>query len=207
MRLPLLLLLLSITTLAQAGFVEGINRKNMEIYFNLGLEREQGKDYEGAKEAYSRALINARSGEASATTISALLFNLGRMTGYTCDFSSAAQILKESLDAERALPQPGKANITKRLSELARLTFDMGLFRDSVDYYEQAIPMLEQFGVDSSDPVGFANYLTDFSKSLDSSGNISRSAQVRVRAETLIAANIGKPAQFTPIYYHDVCAK
>lgn len=205
-RAPLFFMLCLAASSASA-LVGSINLKNAEKYYMLGLQLESRKDWSGAREAYSRALVNERSGGAPAALVSATLFNLGRMIGYTCDFPSAEESLQESLKTERALPNPGEANVTKRLSELARLTFDMGKFGDSVAYYREAVPSLEQLGVASKDPIGFATYLDAFAASLEASGEGADAAKVRERAAKLRSDNPGKSAGFVPVEYRDVCRK
>ena len=184
---------------------QDLNKHNAMRYYNLALRAEQAKDYAGAKEAYRRALINARDGEAPQAGISAATYGLGRMTGYTCEYAAAERLLREALELEQTLPYPVPGNISKRLSELARLTFDEGKYQDSVAFYEQALPILEKLGAPRSDPVGYASYLEDYAFAMARNGNENNAAQVRAKALAIRRANPGKEAQFVPLYYRDVC--
>jgi len=184
---------------------QDLTRHNAMRYYDLALRAEQAKDYAGAKEAYRRALINARDGEAPQAGISAATYGLGRMTGYTCDYATAEKLLREALELEQTLPNPVPGNLSKRLSELARLTFDEGKYQDSVAFYEQALPILEKLGAPRSDPIGYATYLEDYAFAMARNGSDDQAAQVRAKALAIRRANPGKGAQFVPLYYRDVC--
>ena len=68
---------------------------------------------------------------------------------------SATQMLVPSMSTSTALAEPNDANITMRLSELARLSYDMGDYQESADYFGQADEFLEQLSIESSDPIGY----------------------------------------------------
>ena len=183
-----------------------LNQYNADRYYDLGLEKEFSGDYAGAREAFRRALINAKSGKAQPSYVSAVLYNLGRMHGYTCDFESSDRLIVESLFAERALESPDPANITKRLSELARLSFDRQYFEQSTKYYSEVIPMLEKLGVLEDDPVGYAYFLEGYSNALERLGSTGAASEVYDRAKSLRTDNSGITAKFIPLEYRDVCS-
>jgi tetratricopeptide (TPR) repeat protein len=201
LRLPLVLVaIVSITSCAAP-----INQYNADRYYELGLENEFSGNYAAAREAFNRALINAELAGATPNYISAVLYNLGRMHGYTCDFESAVQLLTDALKAERSLDMPDSVNIAKRLSELARLSYDLGNFEQSARFYSEVIPLLEQLGIQEDDPIGYAYFLEGYSKTLAQSGRPEVAANEVDRANLLRSANAGKSAAFIPVEYHDVC--
>lgn len=188
------------------GCATDLNRVNAQRYYGLGLEAEQTGNYEGAREAFYRAYVNGRSGRMSAEYMSAVTYNLGRMTGMTCDFEQADKLLRESLDMEREVSGPVSGNITKRLSELARLSMARAAPKDAARYFGQAVPMLEELGILQQDPIGFAVFLDDYSEALKRAGKSEEAAQQTRRANELRAAMPGKQAQFVPVYYPERCA-
>jgi hypothetical protein len=202
MKLRSMMLLVCVVV---AGCATDINMKNAQRYYNAGLQAEAARDWPAAREAYRRSLINARSGGGSPALVSAATYNLGRMTGYTCDYPAAEVQLRESLTLEQALPKPDRGNITKRWSELARLYQDEGRDQDAVVLYALAVPELEKFDLPQKDPVGFADYLDDYARSLNKTGQASAANAMLARAAELRAKNPGRPAQFRPLYFHDVC--
>jgi tetratricopeptide (TPR) repeat protein len=176
-------------------------------YYDAGLRYEAAKNYEAARLAFQHALTAANEQHLPPATISAATYNLGRMTGYTCDFPAALKFLGDSLREEEALKAPDAGNITKRLSELARLTFDMQMYSRSAAYYERDVPALEKAGVVNIDPIGFALLLDDAGAAFEKSGDAAKAGDAHRRATVLRASNPTRAAGFTPLYYRDVCAK
>src|SRR5256885_8436016 len=86
----------ALAALLTAGCATDINRINASRYYEAGLAFEARKQYEQAREAYWRALVNYRSAGGPQNAISAATYNLGRMTGLTCNFPVAEQFLQEA---------------------------------------------------------------------------------------------------------------
>ncbi len=183
-----------------------INHVNADRYYELALQAEANGNWAGARQAYSRALVNARLGGAQVGYVSAVTYNLGRMVGYECDYDEAERLLLEALSLEERVTPANTANLTKRWSELARLSFDQGKYKSSADWYAKAIPELERLGVLASDPIGFARYIEDYSDALDKASDVAATTW-RKRASDLRNSNPTKSASFLPTYYRDRCAK
>ena len=171
------------------------------------MQAESAKNWPLARQNYSRALVNARSGGAAPDYVSAVTYNLGRTTGYSCDYAQAETLLVESVALEKSLPNPSVANLTKRWSELGRLNFDQGKFKESAAWLSQAIPELERLRVPTDDPIGFARYLEDTARAFEKSSNVSQAATLRSSANALRIANPQRSADFLPTYFWDVCVK
>lgn len=181
-----------------------INKVNADRYYELALQAEANRNWAEARQAYSRALVNARLGGAQVGYVSAVTYNLGRMVGYACDYDEAERLLLEALSLEEKVAPANAANLTKRWSELARLNFDQGKYKLSADWYAKAIPELERVGVLASDPIGFARYIEDYADALDKTNDLSANAW-RKRASELRNSNPTKSANFLPTYYRDLC--
>ena len=189
------------------GCATEINQKNADTYYEAGLRAEASKNWSGAKEMYFRSLVNARSSGASPAYISAVTYNLGRMTGYTCEYTDAEKLLLESLALEQGLAVPNMVNLTKRWSELAQIAYDQGKYAESAKWFALAIPELEKLNIVSKDPIGYAVYLEDYAKSIEKSGQVQQANAIRQRAASLRSSNPGASASFKPIYYRDVCGQ
>jgi tetratricopeptide (TPR) repeat protein len=196
----------SFVALSIVGCATDINRVNASRYYEAGLALESRKQYEQAREAYWRALVNYRSAGGPPVAISAATYNLGRMTGLTCNFALAEQFLQEALKLEEQLPSPEPGNITKRLGELANISFALGKFEQSAAFYERAVPRLEQLGIIQDDPIGYALYLDGYANSVDKAGMPAKGAEIRRRATGIREQSAQKAAKFTPVYYHTVCS-
>ena len=181
------------------------NLAKIDIHYERGLDAEFEADYHTARAEFEAAMSVAKAEEVPDAYISAITFNLGRMMGYTCDFDLAEDYLKEALALERYLDHRSQPNMTKRLSELARLSYDMGKFAESAAYYEDAILVLEELGISKVDPIGYANYLSDYAAVLDQIERLEDSSSIRDKSERLIRKNPKREAEFTPISYSTVC--
>jgi tetratricopeptide (TPR) repeat protein len=190
-----------------AGCASAINLKTADDYFQAGLQAEQAGDYPRSREAFRRALINAKMGDVPPAFVSAVTYNLGRMTGYTCDFVQAEQLLLESLKLEQALPAPGPINITKRLAELARLYQDLQRHDESASFYARGVPELERLGILELDPIGYALYLDDYAKVLSQAGQAAKASEVAARAAGLRAKHPERRAGFVPLHFSSVCPR
>ncbi len=188
------------------GCATDINRINASRYYEAGLAFEARKEYEQAREAYWRSLVNYRSAGGPQNAISAATYNLGRMTGLTCNFPLAEQFLQQALQFEEQLPAPEPRNITKRLGELANISFALGKYEQSAQFYERAVPKLEELGIIGDDPMGYALYLDGYANALEKAGMFSKSGAIRRRASTIREQSTSKRARFVPVYYNDVCS-
>jgi hypothetical protein len=175
-----------------------------------GAHAEREKDYVAAREAYRRELNSAQADD-DKTTVSRFrilmaTYELGRMTGYTCDYVGAETLLREALRLSE-LMEERYSHRTAILSELARLTFDAGKLADSVSFYERAIERLDGFRHVDRDPIGFAEFLDDYALALERAGSVSAAARVRARTHLIRLKNVGKAALFTPLHYRDLCGQ
>ncbi len=187
------------------GCAGAVNMKNADRYYDAALRSEWSGDYDHSKEMYFRSFVNARSGSASDEYISATLYGYGRMLGYTCDFEKSLEALKESLLLERGVAGAITSNVTKRLSELGRLSLAMGSYAEASRYFSEAAPKLESLGMLESDPMGYAIYLEDYIKALELSGS-SKEAEVTLsKVKAIRKQNIGVAAKFKPVYYEAAC--
>lgn len=187
------------------GCATDFNQKNADRYYDAGRQAESQGNWPQAREMYTRALINARTSSATPEYISAVTYNLGRATGYTCDFDRAESLIREALELEQGLPQPSASNITKRWSELARLNFDQGKYAASARWYALAVPELERMGILTIDPVGFAEYLREQADSEEKSGRPQQSVEIRQRAATILDISAGRSAKYVPVRYRQIC--
>ncbi|WP_141514148.1 hypothetical protein [Ramlibacter sp. WS9] len=183
------------------------DRRAADRIYDQGLRAEFAGDYVRARDAFDKVLRQARAAGLGPEYVSAATYDLARMTGYTCDFVRAKELLLEALSLEQALPAPGPGNVTKRLSELARLSYDQGNFAESAAYYERVVPELERLGVLKLDPNGFANLLDDHAIAVSRSGDEQRAGSIRAKAGDVRSKNAGVPVRFSPVYYRDACVK
>ena len=179
-----------------------INRANAEKYHEWGSQAELAGDYSLAEENYSRALWNARMGNVPRSGISLVTYNLGRVKGYLCKYDEAEQLLLEALQLEEQESGADSGLTSMRLFELARLSAARNRFDEAHQYYSRAIPVVRELDIESVDPIGFANVLSDFAKVLESLEQESAAEDAARESEQLRAAHPGRQAGFTPRSYN-----
>lgn len=175
--------------------------------YDQGLQAEARGDFAAAREAFWRAWTKARDSGATPAYKSAVLYNWGRMSGYTCNWAQGERLLQESLDMETPLSGPTSSALSKRLFELARLHFDQGHFAQAAGFYQRAVAMAERLGVAQRDPIGLANAHDDWAQALQKSGQPDQAGAARVRAKTLRAQHPGQRARFVPRHYPKSCSR
>ncbi len=184
-------------------------------YALVGYKAEKARNYVAARDAFRLALTQAsqyrdsrgsRSDSGDAQAVMLYTYELGRMTGYTCDYAEAERLLTEALRLGELMDDQF-SHRTATLSELARLTYDEGKFSDSVSYYKRAVTRMSDFHLELSDPIDFALILDDYASALERTGNLELTGQIRASATAIRQNNPNKTSNFVPIYYRDVCGK
>ena len=176
-----------------------------------GRRAEEAQDYVAARAAYEKVLnasLNTRHSRRNPDfeqqSMMLAYYDLGRTTGYTCNYVEAERLLREALNYSEHL-EPRYSHRTAILSELGRLTFDAGKFKESVNFYEEAISRLDSFSFVGRDPIGFATFLEDYAMALEKAGESDKAAETRARAGSIRASHPNDAALFTPIYYRNAC--
>lgn len=190
-----------------SGCAQEPNRRNTASYFELGLDAEAQGNYAGARESFWRAWVDARDKGAPPAYKSSVLFNLGRMTGYTCDFYQARKLLQEALDMEISLSGTESSNVRDRLLELARLNYDHEQYLEAVWFYEKGLSLAARSGIEKSDPIFFANTVDELVQSYQKSGQSALALAGFHRAAFIRMQHPGQEAKFVPVRYPMKCQK
>lgn len=182
-----------------------INVKNAARYHSAALAAERAGDYKLAERDYYRALINFRDGGASEADLSMELYNLGRMEGYNCKYDQAKAHLLDALAMEERLSGPESGLITKRLFELARLSYDRGEYSEAAAYYGRGIPAVQKQGIEQSDPVTLAAALDEYATALRRSGRSDMAMKAASEASEVRARHPGAGAKYKFVRYTQPC--
>jgi tetratricopeptide (TPR) repeat protein len=194
-------------TLLLAACASPINQYNAANYHDSGLRAERAGNYQLAETNYERALINARLGHSPDAGVSMAMYNLGRVKGYLCKYDESQQLLSEALALEEKVSGPESGISTMRLFELARLHFDREQYEASLPYFARAIPAVQRLGIESSDPIAFADALDQYATALGETGRSQESSDRKREAAALRASNPDKSAVFKPVSYNQPCNK
>ncbi|HEX6843158.1 MAG TPA: tetratricopeptide repeat protein [Stellaceae bacterium] len=182
-----------------------INEKNGLRYHDAGLEAEQAGDFKTAERDYLRALINFRDGELPESYLSMELYNLGRMEGHNCNYADAKAHLLDALHREERLSGPESSLTTKRLFELARLSYDRGEYADAAIYYGRGIPAARKLGIEKTDPITLANALDEYGTALRNAERPEEAKAAVSAADGIRASHPGEKAKYNFVRYTRRC--
>jgi len=198
--------LLLLASLMLAGCATDINLINASRYHEAGLRAEWSGDYKAAEEYFKRSLINARDGHASDSVMSMSMYNLGRMKGLNCQYDEAHTLLTASLKLQDKISGPENALFSKRLFELARLSYDRKQYAEAADYYARAIPLGQKLGLEIHDPGAAAEAMDEYSIALRNSGRIQPADKIAADAEALRARSANAKPKYTFQRYTRTCS-
>jgi tetratricopeptide (TPR) repeat protein len=163
------------------GCVHDINKYNAARYADAGEAALRRGDWDGARRAYARAAVNSDLGRAPVRARSVMYYEYGRTSGVTCFYDHAQEYLTKSLKLDEESSGP----IHYPLIELARLNLDQGKFAQAVPYFERALPAVEKLNAESQDPIGFADFLGEYSLALSESGRSAEAGPMKARASAV----------------------
>lgn len=182
-----------------------VNEKNGLRYHEAALEAEQAGDFKTAERDYFRALVNFRDGDLPESYLSMELYNLGRMEGYNCKYGDAKAHLLDALQREERFSGPESSLTTKRLFELARLSYDRGEYADAAIYYGRGIPAARKLGLEKTDPITLANALDEYTTALRYAGRSEEATVSASAADAIRASHPGEQAKYRFVRYTRRC--
>lgn len=177
MRAAMALALLLAGGVSLGGCSKDFSTSNMARFHDAGLRAELARDYQTAEENYERALVWAGTEKVPPALLSLNLYNLGRMKGHGCKFDEARELLLTSLALEETAA-PVSVQVTSRLFELARLSYDRNRYAEALPFYAQAIPLVRQLKLENEDPLAFTDALQDYATALRQTGDVATANEV-----------------------------
>ncbi|WP_253281308.1 hypothetical protein [Cupriavidus sp. HPC(L)] len=164
-----------------AGCASEVRERIASNYGRVGAAAIRQGDWDTARRAFARVTVNADLAELPAARRALAHYEYGRSLGVTCYFDRAEEELKTAFELDKQAGQP----LYLSLVELARLNLDQGKYSQSAAYFERAIPLLEAAGVAKEAPMGYADILEEYARTLSGMGRTA-DAQLSVgRATTL----------------------
>ena len=161
-----------------SGCAHNINIHNAAKHAEAGDSAILRDDWDTARREYAQAAVNADLGRAPARARSVMYYEYARACGVTCHYELAEEYLHKSLKLDEESSGP----IHFPLIELARLYLDQGKYDQAVPYFERALPVVENLGAATIDPIGFAEFLEEYAIALDMSGRPTDSSILKDRS-------------------------
>lgn len=193
---PVILLLLCVATALLDGCANPINARTAQNYYEYGVQAEQGGDLALARRNFSRAYGNAQMGNLGPKAEAYYLYEYARVTGYAGAYADSEESFLRVLSLiDHANGEADKLR-APALAEYSRLLHDTGQHRKAVPVYERAVRELEKTGIETSDPIGYAEFLDEYAESAKAAGFAERAAAISVRASSLKASRPGETLHF-----------
>jgi tetratricopeptide (TPR) repeat protein len=174
-----------VLSFALSGCASEIQKRTSQNYTLIGMQAQARGDWDTARRAYARAVVNAEHAKLSPNTRALLTYEYGRSLGVNCfyDLAESELNLAYKLDKEAGNP------LYLSLTELARLTFDQQKFQSSIIYFEQSIKELDQAKFTEKAPTGYADILDEYSIALFNVDRKADSAAIKKRSIEIRNAN------------------
>ncbi len=176
---------LFILVVCLVGCAAPINRKNAENYTRQGAIAIANNDWQSARRAFARAVVNAELGGVAPSTRAVLSYEYGRSLGATCFFDDASYYLEQAYDLDNQTGGP----LYMSLVELARLHLDQGKFTEAAEYYKKAIPDLQRHNIPQLGAIGYAETLDEAAIALAATGQEAEASKLRLQAQTIHSAH------------------
>lgn len=161
-------------------------------------------DYAQAKNSYYSALQVAMQ-QNWKPHIASAKYGLGRSLGQLCEFNEAEKYLTEAANLESEISGGKGAHLSQDYFELARLYYDYGAYAKAIPFFHKALPIVEELGVASSDPIGYANVLENYAVALAKSGDTTAANAIERKIANLRQSNPGKNAGFNITRFNPNC--
>lgn len=187
MRLCLLTVSVCLFILS-AGCSNPINAKTSINYARAANHASHSGDWGTARMYWSRALVNAELGKASAAQLAVFHYEYGRASGVVCAFADAEKALTTAYELDK---QAG-GHTYLSLVELSRLNLDQKNYPEAAAYFERALPELDAKGALTQAPIEYAYILDEYATSLDGTGRTTQAQEIAARAMHIRNDNPGK---------------
>lgn len=188
--------------------VNPVNIRTAENYYEAGTRGEQRGNLKGAKESYTRALINARLGGMGPGAESNIEYRLGVVSGNLCEHDEAEKYFLDSITSVKKYSKDER-DIFLPYYELAQMHNDIGKHDKAVKYYAEVLKIAEKL-FKEKDPISLAYIYDDYAASYKGIGNLEKYNKYKELANGLRNINPGAEAKiikskenYTP--YPKVC--
>lgn len=173
----------SCLALGVAGCANPVAMYTAQKYWDGATAAEKRGDWRAAQSVWKAAIPRIQVAGGSDRQVAIALYEYGRSSGVICDWIEAERGLTESLQIDRRVKGP----VSMSLVELARLNLAQSKYDRAKDYFAQAFAIFAGTDVETTDPLGYADALDEYSTSIEKSSSPEATQQYRQRAAQLRA--------------------
>jgi tetratricopeptide (TPR) repeat protein len=154
-------------------------------------------NWEDARFYYGQSYRWANMGGASPQIMAGLYYEYARATGVTCDWATAEEYLKKSLNLRRSSGD-SPTSINSTLVELGFMYLDKKDYVSAEQYLSEAYPLVKQIDSNNTYPAGVAMFLDEYATALEHVRKEAQAAPLRDRAKELRSASPTDRVDRTP---------
>ncbi len=154
---------LLILTVMVSGCVNPINLHTAGKYFQAGHSNLSAGDWVTAQKNFGKAVLNAKLGKADDRAMAVYLYEYGRASGVLCDWTESEKSLIAAYELDRENDGPTHMSLV----ELTRMHIGRQEFSKAVEYSDKVLPELKNLQADARDPIGYAEFLEEYSLALE----------------------------------------
>lgn len=154
---------------------------------------------------FERALAQATESEDRLHQAIAM-YGLARANANLCHIAEAEKWFLGSIEVRESIPDDEETGyLTQNLIEFARFLVANDRPEDAVPYFERSVPMLEELGIEESDPIGYAEFLDKYVATLRLLGRTADAEVYSQKAGEIRARHPGEQPEFRPRPYPSSC--
>ncbi len=185
---------IAVTALVASGCANPVAQYTAQKYWDGAVAAEQRGDWRGARSVWKQVIPRIQVAGATDRQVAIAFYEYGRSSGVICDWPEAERGLTEALEIDKRVKGP----VSMSLIELARLNLAQGKYDQAREFFSQALNLFKDMDVETNDPFGYADFLEEYSTSIEKSSHPESTLQHRQRAAQL-RATFPKGASHTDI--------
>lgn len=163
------------------GCANPINLYTAKQYDIAAYDSIERGEWKQARMYYSRAWGNAQMGGADIRDISRLRYEYGRASGVVCEWEEAETALNEAYEMDIKSNGPYWMPVV----ELERMFIAKKDFQKANTYFEKLMPILNEVGAETGDPLAYADVLDEYALVLEKIGKPEEANKHLKRAKQL----------------------
>jgi len=195
-------IIIILTAIVLVGCANPINRETAQNYYGAAISAQRNGDWENARMYFGRAIDNANVGGADDSTLAVLWYEYGRSSGVICDWVEAEKGLLKAYELDRI----NKGPTYMSLYELARMNYDQKDFKKAEGYFHKSYLEFEENQIDTKDPVGYADFLDEYSVTLENLGKEGEAEELKIRSSKIREAFKNKDSHTDKTPYGTKCS-
>jgi tetratricopeptide (TPR) repeat protein len=150
-----------------------------------------------ALEKYQKALrLAEKAGDIQYRAIA--LYGMAQANAQLCNAAEAEALFRQSIALREGLPDDPTAYLTQNWIEFGRFLFTNNRPAEAVTYFAKAVPRLEGLGIETTDPIAYAEFLDTYVAASKASGDAELAETLALKASELRAKHPGQVAHFKP---------